>query len=186
MVVWVAGGFLALTLLGCLHTAGAFLCLALYHRRPEALLSAAPSVTILKPLHGAEPRLFDNLASTIRQDYPGPVQVVFGVGDPRDAALLVVQELEAAFPDADLTPVVDPRRHGRNGKISNLINMARAMTGEVVILADSDMLVEPDYVTRVVAALQQPGVGGVTCLYRGVSLPGVWSRSIRPWITLAR
>ncbi len=122
------------------------------------------------------------LASCLAQDYPGPVRYVFGVADAADPAVVAVERLRAAFPRADLHLVVDPRRHGRNGKVSNLINMSAAITGEVVVLADSDMLVAPDYLTRLAGALQRPGVGAVTCLYRGISLPNLWSRLATGWV----
>ncbi len=61
-----------------------------------------PAVTILKPLHGAEPNLYANLARFCVQDYPAPVQIVFGVSDPADPAIEVVRKIVAAFPDRDL------------------------------------------------------------------------------------
>ncbi len=141
-----------------------------------APVRAAPGVTVLKPLHGDEPGLFANLAATCAQRYPGPVQVVFGVADEADPAAGVARAVIAAHPGLDAALVVDPARHGANGKISNLINMARLVRHEVVVLADSDMAVEPDYLVRVVDALSEPGVGAVTCLYRGLAVPGFWSR----------
>ena len=171
-----------LAVAGCFYTLGAILALARYARQVHAMPLLFPPVTVLKPLHGEEPRLFENLSSFVTQDYPGAVEFVFGVKDRGDPAVAVFNRLSAAFPHANLRLVVDSRHHGRNGKVSNLINMSRAITGEVVVLADSDMLVEPDYLTRVVGALQTPGIGGVTCLYRGISLPNVWSRLATSWV----
>jgi ceramide glucosyltransferase len=176
-------GFLALlTLAGCIYTLGAIVCLVRYARRPDAWPTSFPAVSVLKPLHGDEPRLFDNLASFLAQDYRGPIRFVFGVSDPADAAVAAIDRLKQAFPQADLQFVADPQRHGRNGKVSNLVNMSREIAGEVVVLADSDMLVDPDYLTRVVGALEQPGVGAVSCLYRGISLPSFWSRLATGWV----
>ena len=171
-----------LTVVGCLYTLAAIACLARFARQPEASPLTHPSVTVLKPLHGDEPMLFENLASVLRQDYAGPVSVVFGVSDRGDPAVRTVERLRVAFPEADLRLVVDGRRHGRNGKVSNLINMSREIAGEVVVLSDSDMRVAPDYLTRVVSELQRPGVGAVTCLYRGLSLPNLWSRLATGWV----
>ena len=178
----VVGLFGLLTVAGCIYTLSAQISLIRYARNPDARPSSHPSVTILKPLHGEEPRLYENLASVIAQAYPGPVRIIFGVSDPADPAAAVVARLAADFPQADLELVADARRHGRNRKVSNLVNMSAAMTGEIVVLADSDMLVEPDYLSRVVGALQQPGIGAVTCLYRGVSLPNIWSRLATGWV----
>ena len=140
-----------------------------------------PAVTVLKPVCGSEPRLEAALASILAQDYPA-FQVVFGVQAPDDPALPVVRRLQARFPHVDTAVVIDPALHGSNRKVSNLVNMAERATQPIVVFADSDMLVEPDYLDRVVAALDAPGVGAVTCLYRGVAVPGLWSRLAVQWI----
>ena len=138
----------------------------------------------MKPLYGDEPFLLRNLASFCAQDYAGPLEVVFGVGRADDAAVAVVDRLRAMFPSLALKLVADERRWGTNGKVSNLINMAEQARHPVIVLADSDMLVGRDYLDRVVAALERPGVGAVTCLYRGIAVPGIWSRLATQWIDL--
>jgi ceramide glucosyltransferase len=143
--------------------------------RPTPLANCSP-VTILKPLHGSEPDLSANLASFCRQDYPAPVQVVFGLSDPADPAATVVRRLIADFPDRELDLVINARRHGANAKVSNLINMQSAARHQTIVIADSDIVVPPDYLANVVASLVQPGVGLVTCLYRGAGATGLWSR----------
>jgi ceramide glucosyltransferase len=135
-----------------------------------------PQVTILKPLHGVEPNLYANLASFCRQDYRAPVQVVFGLSDPADPAATLVRKLIADFPDRDLDLVISPRRHGGNAKVSNLINMQSAARHETIVIADSDIVVAPDYLANVAAGLSRPGVGLLTCLYRGIGANGLWSR----------
>ena len=136
---------------------------------------AAPAVTVLKPLHGHEPGLLDNLGSFCSQDYPGPIQVVFGVQDPDDGAVAVVEHLQKTQAARDLDLVIETKVHGLNRKVSNLVNMAPRIRHDVVVLADSDMRVDPDYLSRVTAALDEPGVGAVTCLYYGVPVAGMWS-----------
>ena len=91
-------------------------------RRPAPGSSSRPPVTLLKPLCGAEPGLYEHLRSFCRQDYP-EFQIVFGVRDPADPALAVVQRLAAEFPSLPIDVVVNPQLHGSNYKISNLINM---------------------------------------------------------------
>jgi ceramide glucosyltransferase len=66
--------------------------------------------------------------------------------------------------------------HGLNRKVSNLINMWPHAEHDVIVLADSDMRVDPGYLSRVVAALEQPGIGAVTCLYHGLPAAGLWGR----------
>jgi ceramide glucosyltransferase len=135
-----------------------------------------PGVTILKPLHGAEPGLFENLASFCTQNYPGPVQLVFGVEDRRDEAIAIVTRLREAFPACDLELVVDETMHGLNRKVSNLVNMGKRAAHDVIVVADSDILVSPDYLSHVVGALTGSGTGAVTCLYHGVAATGGWAR----------
>jgi ceramide glucosyltransferase len=162
---------------GCAYLLGAMLLTRRFPRRnPSALRDSMPHVTILKPLHGAEPGLFENLASFCTQNYAGAVQVVLGVQDPDDDAIAVVERLRAEFPGCQLDLVVDTTMHGLNRKVSNLINMWRFAEHDVVVLADSDMRVDPDYLSRVVIALEEPGVGAVTCLYHGLPATGFWAR----------
>jgi ceramide glucosyltransferase len=132
-------------------------------------------VTILKPLRGAEPGLYENLRSFCLQNYP-EYQIVFGLCDPADPAHAVVQRLVAEFPALSITTVVNTQVHGANGKISNLINMLPFAHHDVLAVSDSDCHVCPEYLDRVTAPLSDPRIGLVTCLYRGVPTPTVWSR----------
>jgi ceramide glucosyltransferase len=136
--------------------------------RPEANpATPAPNVTILKPLHQCEPDLARNLESFFTQDYPGAVQIVFGVHDENDPALKVVQALQAKYPQADTAVIADAALYGANAKVSNLINMLPRARHDTLILSDSDIAVDSHWLTQVTAALSRPGVGIVTCLYTG-------------------
>ncbi|MDB6144174.1 MAG: hypothetical protein JWP80_3218 [Pseudomonas sp.] len=132
-------------------------------------------VSVLKPLHGAEPRLYENLRSFCVQDYPD-YQLIFGVREPEDPAIAVVNRLREAFAHLHIDIVVDPRVHGTNLKISNLLNMQSLARHDWWVLADSDISVPPDYLARVTAPLADPGVGIVTCLYYAVPHGGFCSR----------
>jgi len=138
--------------------------------------ASMPRVTILKPLHGAEPGLFENLASFCTQNYPGAVQIILGLQDPGDDAIAVVEQLRAKYKDCHLDLVVDATMHGLNRKVSNLVNMWRHVEHDVIVVADSDMRVDPDYLSRIVPALEQRGVGAVTCLYHGIPATGFWAQ----------
>jgi len=131
----------------------------------------APAISLLKPLHGAEPRLRENLASALDQDYPGAVELICGVADPGDPAATVARSLPVRL-------VADSRRWGRNAKVSNLANVAAVANHDTIVLADSDMVVPRDYFTRLAGTLSQPGVGAVTCLYVGRGDGGFWSRLV--------
>ena len=133
------------------------------------------SVSVLKPLCGTEPRLYENLVTFCEQAHPC-FQLLFGVCSPVDPAIGVVRRLQAAYPQCDIKLVIDSRVHGRNPKVSNLINMVQWARHEVIVLADSDIAVKPDYLDTVTAPLANIDTGVVTCLYRAQSVGGFWPR----------
>src|SRR6185437_10708189 len=144
-------------------------------RRISGAPAKLPPVTVLKPLCGAEPGLYDHLRSFCLQDYP-EFQIVFGVGEADDPAIEVAGRLRAQFPKLAIDVVVDPRQHGHNRKISSLINMLKHARHDVLVMADSDAFVGRDYRTSVTAPLLDKKVGLVTCLYHGEPTHLVWSR----------
>jgi ceramide glucosyltransferase len=144
-------------------------------RRRSSVSLSSPPVTVLKPLCGAEPGLYENLRSFCTQDYP-QFEIVFGVRDSTDPACLEVGRLAAEFPGLPIKLVVDPELHGSNRKVSNLINMLPHARYDVLAMADSDACVGSDYLTTVTAPLRHSDVGLVTCLYCGIPTKGIWSR----------
>lgn len=132
-------------------------------------------VTVLKPLCGAEPRLMQNLETFCMQTHPS-YQLLCGVSSASDPAVKVVERLRCLYPHLDIELVIDGTRHGSNRKVGNLINLVRRARHDVLVIADSDIAVDPCYVARVTAALAEPGVGIVTCLYRARALGGFWAR----------
>ncbi len=152
-----------------------WLALRRFRARAAPHAQAWPPVTVLKPLHGDEPLLEQALASCFEQDYP-EFQLVFGVQDPSDPALAVVRRLRQRFPHVPVEVVVDRTTHGLNLKIGNLINVMPYVQHDVLVIADSDMHVAPDYLRSLVATLQQPGVGLVTTLYAGLATGTLTSR----------
>jgi len=142
----------------------------------ESTVENLPAVSILKPLHGAEPALAQNLGSFFLQNYPAPCQLIFGVQSPDDPAIAVVEALCRRHPAIDAVLVVDKSRHGNNPKISNLINMQAAARHDVLVLSDSDIAVPRDYLRKVAGALAPTDVGAVTCLYTGWGALGLGSR----------
>ncbi len=142
--------------------------------RPLVSPAERPPVTLLKPLCGDESELYQNLRSFCELHY-STVQLVFGVRNPQDPAIAIVDRLRGDFPGADITLVADPTLHGSNYKVSNLINMMPSAKHDVLVLSDSDMRVAPHYLDAVVGALLRPGVGLATCLYTGAPTRGLWS-----------
>jgi ceramide glucosyltransferase len=146
-----------------------------YVSRPRPSPATQPPVTVLKPLCGAEPGLYEHLRSFCQQDYP-QFQIVFGTLDAADPALAVVARLTREFPELPVDVVVNPQRHGHNNKSNNLINMMTAARHPILLIADSDIQVGADYLATVTAPLQDDGVGLVTCLSQDSPTPRLWSR----------
>jgi len=162
--------------------AAAYACIALVatllslrRSQPIDARPERPPVSILKPLYGAEPRSYENLRSFCLQDYP-EFQIVCGVRDANDPAIATVRRLQREFPALDLELAIDPRLHGANYKVSNLINILGLCRHDRLVLADSDICVGRDYLAEVVAPLNDSSVGVVTCLYRGRPISALWSR----------
>jgi ceramide glucosyltransferase len=168
--------FVVLAFAGAAYAVLSTVLVGRFRAQPAATLTTFPPVTILKPVHGLEPALEANLEGFFVQDYPAPFQIVFGVQDPDDAAIAVVETLRARYPAVDAVLICDRTRHGSNPKISNLINMERVIAHDVLILSDSDIAVEPDYLRQVVTALSPDKVGAVTCIYTGWAAAGLASQ----------
>ncbi len=126
-----------------------------------------PPVTILKPLCGDEPLLSEAIESSFRQDYP-EFQIVFGIQNPEDPALAVLDAVRTRFPSRDVAIVIDSTLHGPNRKVSNLINMLPFAKHEVLVISDSDLHLPANYLDSLAAELEQPGAGLVTSLYIGL------------------
>jgi ceramide glucosyltransferase len=145
---------------------------------------ALPAATILKPVCGIDYDSYENLRSFCCQDHPN-VQIVFGVKDADDPVIHVVRRLMQALPERDIALVIDSRAVGANLKISNLANMMREAKHDILIIADSDIRVGPDYARAIVGDFAEPDVGVVTCLYKASSADDVSSRlaamSINGW-----
>jgi ceramide glucosyltransferase len=134
-----------------------------------------PPVSILKSLKGIDPQMHESLRSHCVQTYP-EYEILFGVSDLNDPAVAIVEGLRHEFPDRKIRLVHCEKNLGANRKVSNLAQMARAANYDLLLINDSDIRVDADYLTTVIRELQQPNVGMVTCLYRGISGPTVASR----------
>jgi ceramide glucosyltransferase len=172
--LWLSGLGIALAALAMEYAIAAALALRVGRAASACRTLTLPPATILKPLCGAEPALYEHLRSFCLQHYPC-WQVVFGVRDAHDPALEVVHRLRSEFPLLDLQTVIDPAQHGISSKVSNLLNMMPLARHDYLVIADSDIRVGPDYLERVITPLLDERVGIVTCLYRGAPRPGLWS-----------
>jgi ceramide glucosyltransferase len=138
--------------------------------------SSQPPVTVLKPLHGAEPDLTTRLTAFCQQEYDGPVQVLCGVRETNAPAANAVRTMQRDHPDWPIELHVDPRRHGSNRKVANLINMFPQVRNDTLMLSDSDIVVDRTYLRDIAALLAQPRAGAVTTLYHGMAGEGLWAR----------
>jgi len=177
IVTFVAGAIAACSAayyILCLRSAAAFL------RERKAAegdrsTHSLPPVSILKPLKGTDPEMYESFRSHCLQDHP-QYEIIFGVSDSADPALELVGRLQSEFPKLPIRSIVCAKNLGANTKVSNLAQMLPEAKYELILVNDSDIRVQPDYLRRVTAPLADPKVGMVTCLYRGVPGPTLGSR----------
>jgi ceramide glucosyltransferase len=134
-----------------------------------------PPVSILKPLRGVDPQMYESFASHCVQDYPD-YEIIFGVNEADDPAVDAVHQLMREFPSCRIKLVICPEVLGNNRKTSNLVQMLPHAQYGHIIINDSDIYVPPDYLRRVMAPFGRPQVGMVTCPYNGIAAPTLGSR----------
>jgi ceramide glucosyltransferase len=176
VALWLGLACFGLAAAGCLYALGAAAVVRRFFVDGGPSPDAFPGVSILKPLHGAQSGLYDDLASFCEQDYLGPVQILLGVQSSADPAVGVAQRLMEQWPGRDIEIVVQASPMGPNPKVANVLGLEPHMSHDVVILSDADIGVARDYLRNVVATLKLANVGAVTCLYRGVPRGGFWAR----------
>jgi ceramide glucosyltransferase len=176
--------FQFVAILGCLSSCVYYLiCLwsvRTFLRERQADVSVRPTqflppVSILKPLKGTDPDIYESFRSHCLQDYR-EYEIIFGVSDANDPAVKIVQKLQQEFPGRAIRLIVSANQLGANVKVSNLAQMLATATYDHLIVNDSDIRVEPDYLRRVIAPLADESAGMVTCLYCGVAAPTLGSQ----------
>lgn len=141
----------------------------------------APSVSLLKPVHGADPSLERCLESWLQQAHPAPVEVLVGVHRPDDPAVAVVESVLARHPGVDARWVVCPDRPGLNQKACTLARLEELARNDVVVVSDADVLARPGLLAAALGPLASPGVGLANCLYRNPEPAG----GARAWEALS-
>lgn len=172
-VIRLVFGFI--TCLGICYSAVAVLgMLRFFLSRAVHLPLSYPPVTILKPIRGLETELYENLCTFCNQEYPH-FEVIFGVRDRSDPAIAEIERVIAAFPDRDLRLVVEAKPYTGNPKVANLANMLPHANGEIIVIADADMRVDPRYLASIAADFDDQRMGAATCLYAGEPRGGLSS-----------
>ena len=138
-------------------------------------LGAAPAVSVLKPLAGEEPGLAENLDSFFRLSYPR-YEILCAARDADDPALTIAREVRSDHPDADAQLLVAGESDRPNAKVHSLSAMTTAAAGELLVISDSDIRADPALLSEIARDFEDPAVGVVTCPYRAVPGPSLWSR----------
>ncbi len=127
-----------------------------------------PPLSVLKPIYGLDRETYANYASFCVQDYP-EYEILFCVSDQQDPAVPVIQKLIHDFPDRTIHLLVGSEPLGASDKVNKLCRMVREARHEIVVITDSDVRVETGYLRAIAAPFRDSAVGGVTCLYRGLT-----------------
>jgi ceramide glucosyltransferase len=151
-----------------------------FRRQQVPAPGAAVPVSILKPLKGADPQMYESFRSHCRQDYPA-YEIIFGVNEAGDEAVPYVERLKAEYPQVPIRLVVCSTVLGANRKVSNVAQMLGLAKHDHILINDSDICVGPDYLRRVMPWFEPnrtgaKKIGMVTCMYRAVAGKTVWSK----------
>jgi ceramide glucosyltransferase len=171
------GGLAALAVIGTGQVLAGWIAVLAFTRKMDSEPAGTIPISVLKPLHGAEPLLEEALSTLCEQQYKPGFQIVYGVHAADDNAIPVVRALQVKYPDCDMELVINAAQHGANPKVSSLINMLPSAHHDILVIADSDVHARPEYLRHLAQTLGRPGVGLATTLYTGLpAFPAVASR----------
>jgi ceramide glucosyltransferase len=140
----------------------------------EKFSAQLPPVSVLKPVHGNESRMKENIESFFRQDYP-QYEILFAADEPDDSAIPVIREISARYPNISVQILVTGQPPWPNAPNYCFYRLTEIAAHDILVTSDSDVEVSPNYLRTVVPPLLDPQVGAVTCVFRGKSAGGFWA-----------
>lgn len=144
-------------------------------RNRDRPAGACVSFSVLKPLAGAEQGLAENLGSFFDLDYPD-FELLFAAQQADDPALELARSLAARHPDVRSVQIAVGAPPCPNAKVHSLAAMARAASGDILLVSDSDILADRSLLRDLATEFGRASVGVVTCPYRAIPGASVWSR----------
>ena len=132
------------------------------------------SFSVLKPLAGEEDGLDRNLNSFYQLDYP-TYQVLLAARDAEDPALETARSLARRNPHIPSTVLSVGEPVWQNAKVHSMEAMTRVVTGQVLVISDSDIRTDRGLLLQLATEFENPHTGVVTCPYRAVPGRGRWS-----------
>jgi ceramide glucosyltransferase len=139
-----------------------------FRGRPSEVSDFTPPLSILKPIRGLDRETYENYASFCRQEYP-EFEILFCVSDEQDPAIPIIEQLIREFPQPAIRLLIGSEASGASDKVNKLCRMVREARHDIVLVSDSDVRVDPCFLRSVVQPFRERQVGGVTCLYRGLT-----------------
>jgi ceramide glucosyltransferase len=134
---------------------------------PAGQSDFTPPISILKPIRGVDPGAYENFASFCRQDYP-EYEIIFCVSGHDDPVAALIERLQGEFPERRIVLLYGSGRIAANDKVAKLARMVEEARYEYVVINDSDVRAQPDYLRTVVGPLRDPQIGATTCFYTGI------------------
>lgn len=151
-------------------------CVIEYFRKlrklPPLRASFTPPISILKPVRGMDQEAYENFASYCQLDYP-EYEIIFAVADERDEVIPIIERLQTEFSECSIRLIKGVARIGTNSKVNSLCRLAQEAKYELLVMSDSDVRVERDYLKVVAGPFADSQVGAVTAFYRCITKGGV-------------
>lgn len=168
-IFWICAG---ITVLGLVGYGLQIVAVRSYNSPPhsgegETLPRSFPAISVLKPLKGLDDNLFDNLESFCNQDYP-EYEIIFSLQDYNDPACKVARKIKDKYNHKDISLIVERCNEGLNPKVNNLLAAYRISKYEHILISDSNVLVDKNYLKEIARPMQDRAVGLVSNLIKGV------------------